>query len=426
MSNLFHILARNENEPNRAEKVAVIIKNDDLLNGHKVFFAFRENSIYKPYDEFKPELKSGGHKLSGQIVQNYFDMIPCATDAYNKLRSVLENNGGQTNSVELDNVKHALELSKNKVREQAEKIAVMSVNQISSNNGQAEQMQKLLLEQQAQTIKMLSDMKPRIIEIKNNGKSNFVQADAVHEKFEMILECIAEDEPVFLTGPAGTGKSKLAEQVADALQLDFYPCSALSQEYKVTGFIDANGTYHETQFYKAFKYGGMICIDEIDASDPTVPVVINTAIAQKYFDFPNGKIDAHKDFRIICAGNTTGNGADLQYVGRNQLDASTLDRFAQIDIDYSPQIELNIARGDADLVEFAQNVRRTADENGISLLVSYRAIGRIKKLEEKIDLSELIKIGLIKGMASDDVRQLVRNMTLSSSNKYFKALKTLA
>lgn len=71
--------------------------------------------------------------------------------------------------------------------------------------------------------------------------------------------------------------------------LDFYFTNAVSQEYKLTGFIDANGKYQETQFYKAFTQGGLFFLDEMDASIPEVLVILNAAIANRYFDFSKWK-----------------------------------------------------------------------------------------------------------------------------------------
>ena len=117
---------------------------------------------------------------------------------------------------------------------------------------------------------------------------------------------------MFLAGPAGSGKNVICKQIAKALDLDFYFSNAVTQEYKLTGFTDANGTYHESQFYKAFRNGGLFMLDEMDASIPEVLIILNAAIANRYFDFPApiGYVEAHPDFRVVAAGNTFGNGAD--------------------------------------------------------------------------------------------------------------------
>ena len=91
--------------------------------------------------------------------------------------------------------------------------------------------------------------------------------------------------------------------------------STVTQEFKFTGYQDGNGLYHDTNFYKAVKNGGLFFMDEMDSSASEVLVGLNACLANGYFDFPNGTIQAHKDFRVISAGNTIGRGATDDYAG---------------------------------------------------------------------------------------------------------------
>lgn len=239
-----------------------------------------------------------------------------------------------------------------------------------------------------------------------------------HEKFETILKFVANNEPVFLTGPAGSGKNVLCKQVAEALNLDFYFTNAVTQEYKLTGFTDAMGTYQETQFYKAFTKGGIFMLDEMDASIPEVLVILNAAIANRYFDFPApiGYVEAHPDFRVVAAGNTTGQGADFEYVGRNQLDGASLDRFAIVKVDYSRQIEDSLST-DREVVDFCRDFRRAANKAGLNIIVSYRAIGRLAKMSQILDDEEALETCLLKGIEKDDVNMIYQNMSTASKWK---------
>lgn len=239
-----------------------------------------------------------------------------------------------------------------------------------------------------------------------------------HEKFETILKFVANNEPVFLTGPAGSGKNVLCKQVAEALNLDFYFTNAVTQEYKLTGFTDAMGNYQETQFYKAFTKGGVFMLDEMDASIPEVLVILNAAIANRYFDFPApiGYVEAHPDFRVVAAGNTTGQGADFEYVGRNQLDGASLDRFAIVKVDYSRRIEDSLST-DKEVVDFCRDFRKAADKAGLNIIVSYRAIGRLAKMSQVLDKEEALETCLLKGIEKDDVNMIYQNMRTASKWK---------
>lgn len=230
----------------------------------------------------------------------------------------------------------------------------------------------------------------------------------VHKEFETVLQFVEADEPVFMTGPAGSGKNVIAKQVADALGLDFYFSNAVTQEYKITGFVDAMGNYQKTQFYDAFTKGGLFFLDEMDASVPEVLVVLNAAIANRYFDFPKmGRVEANPNFRVIGAGNTYGTGASMEYTGRYQLDGATLDRFAVVEIDYDPRVEEAVALGNKDCLEFCRAFRKACQSNGVKVITSYREIGRCAKMVAGgMEISKVLKTCLVKGLEKDTIRQV--------------------
>lgn len=251
-----------------------------------------------------------------------------------------------------------------------------------------------------------------------------VQINGVlHEKYDEVLAYVVEGEPVFITGPAGCGKNVLCSQIAKTMGLEFYFSNAVTQEYKITGFTDANGVYHESQFYKAFKNGGLFMLDEMDASCPEALIVLNCALANGYFDFPApiGKVHAHKDFRVIGAGNTWGTGASYEYVGRTQLDGATLDRFAIVYMGYDERIEMNQCNNDTALVEFVHDFRNACKGAGVQVITSYRSIRRIAKMKEKIGQTEALRSGLIKGMEAGDIDMICGRME-NKSNTYYKSL----
>lgn len=267
---------------------------------------------------------------------------------------------------------------------------------------------------------------PKVIEVKNpQGVIHQVEG-VTHEIFEDVLNLVNLDILVYLTGKAGTGKNVICKQVAESLGLEFYFTNAVTQEYKLTGFIDANGIYQETQFYKVFKDGGLFFLDEMDASIPEVLIILNAAIANRYFDFPNGKIQANENFRIIAAGNTFGTGADIEYTGRFQLDMASLDRFAMMEVDYSKAIEESITNNNLELLSFAREFRNITDQVGVRCLLSYRTLTRITKLEEVFDdISKILKMSLFKGISKDDINMIYNEMT-DKNNKYVKGMKKLA
>lgn len=257
-------------------------------------------------------------------------------------------------------------------------------------------------------------------ETKNDSEYD-ANSEVFHEKFNSILACVANNIPVYLAGPAGSGKNFTLEQVAKQLGLDFYFTNSVQQEYKLTGFIDAGGAYHDTEFYRAFTNGGLFFLDEIDASIPEVLVLLNAAIANGYFEFPTGRVEAHENFRVVAAGNTVGNGADEQYTGRMVIDQATLDRFAVIEFGYSKNIEMHIAKGNEELVKFIEELRANAEAQGIRATFSYRCIAMVTKLEGSLGLKEVLTIAVVKGLDKDTINTL----SVKSNSKYAVALKEI-
>lgn len=267
---------------------------------------------------------------------------------------------------------------------------------------------------------------PQVHEVKAPAGKHEVKG-IVHECFDKVLNLVSADIPVFLSGAAGTGKNVICKQVAEGLGLDFYFTNAVTQEYQLKGFIDANGKYHETQFFKAFTQGGLFFLDEMDGSIPETLIILNAAIANRYFDFPTGKFEASPDFRIIAAGNTVGTGADIEYTGRFQLDASSLDRFALICVDYSPAIEKAVTNNNFDLCSFARTFRKITEKAGIRCLCTYRALERITKLESMFALDDVLKMALTKGLGKDDLNVIIKGFVNENiNNKYVEALKKIA
>ena len=244
-----------------------------------------------------------------------------------------------------------------------------------------------------------------------------------HDKYDMIKICLSCNIPVYLAGPAGSGKNHTVEQIAREMGWNFYFSNSVQQEYKLTGFIDAGGDFHETGFYKACTDTEecVFFLDEIDASIPDVLVLLNAAIANGYFEFPNGRVDFDK-VHFVAAGNTVGSGADDMYTGRMVLDQATLDRFAIIDFDYCELIEKKLTKNNKELIAFIHDLRKTAQGKGIRATFSYRCMMMVTKLEKAgMSLEDIMRIAIMKGLDKDTIN----TFRLFGTSKYYEALKKI-
>lgn len=202
-----------------------------------------------------------------------------------------------------------------------------------------------------------------------------VDAGIQHSAFPMLMKLAALRMDAMLTGPAGGGKTTVCHNVANTLELKFYPFSVGPQttESKLLGYMDAHGKYVSTPLYTAYKEGGVFLLDEVDAGNSGILTALNALLANGGYTFPNGEyVKRHADFVCFAAANTFGRGADRLYVGRNQLDAATLDRFAAVVFDYDEKLERAIARND-DWTALVQSYRKAAFDLKERVVISPRA-----------------------------------------------------
>ena len=248
------------------------------------------------------------------------------------------------------------------------------------------------------------------VTVKQADKAD-VTVTGQHYMYAEMLTYISAKENVVAVGPAGSGKSTMFENIAGQLGLDYYFQGAVQQEHKIMGNNDANGTYHSTPFRKAYEEGGLFVFEEGDGSHPRALLSANNAVAGNWCDFPDKTVKKHEKFVCVMAMNTFGTGASRQYVGRNQLDAATLDRFAFLEIDYDEAMELTAAQAiNPDAIGWVQKVqafRRKVEAAGLRHVVSPRASFKgANLLKHGVSVESITKSLLHKGLTSDQLAQI--------------------
>lgn len=225
------------------------------------------------------------------------------------------------------------------------------------------------------------------------GRSVKTFKGVTHKEFERIFPFVQSGTPVFLAGPAGSGKTSICKRIAEVLELPFTPIT-LTADTPASVFKGRRplNEFLGTPFIDAYENGGVILLDEIDSADANVLLSINTALAGSELDLPlrfeNPVAYRHKDFYCVSAANTFGSGADRMYVGRNQLDAAFLDRFIQIEVDYDPNIEKTM--GHRAIVETVHWLRKYVTKNKWRRIVSSRMISKLQVLIDNFPASERI------------------------------------
>lgn len=269
----------------------------------------------------------------------------------------------------------------NKVSDLADKVAVIADRLADLRS--AHEATDAKVANLASEVEAVKAMQPKVTSVTIGTMQPKTITGTTHEAFPSVLRTIAARNAAWLVGPAGTGKSTIAEQCAEALGLDFHAesLSAATSEYKFLGFRDANSHYEPTAFRRLFENGGVFCLDEVDSANPNVLTVLNTALANGRMAFPDGMVKKHDDFVIVATANTIGNGATTEYLGRNPIDKATIDRFVfhTIGIDLAVEDSILAAVGlpseTADKWKtIVRTARRNAETYGLRVIVSPRAM----------------------------------------------------
>ena len=189
-----------------------------------------------------------------------------------------------------------------------------------------------------------------------------------------IVSDLLEGNNVYLMGKAGTGKTFLAEHVAQDVMgqpVFIINCSQWTSPIEIRGGQTITG-YEEGLLIKAWAEGGILVLDELPKLDPNTAGLLNAALA-KTADQPqydeNGKVidgtipfivngrgqkiykgqDAKNDdirfrFGVIGTGNTDMMNVGNKYGGNQRQDYSLVDRFAgsYYKIENNPTLEKSL------------------------------------------------------------------------------------
>lgn len=190
-----------------------------------------------------------------------------------------------------------------------------------------------------------------------------------HAAFDKIKRWVTSRDtngypiPTWSYGPPGGGKTHLAQQLADALGVQFIPQAfgPTTTDVRVIGFLNAAlGVYVPGPAYEWMRNGGLWFMDELDNCEPSALVSINSLLANDRIRFPNGEtVLKHKDCYALAGANTLGTGAQAGFRRQSQ-DAAARSRWAKVKLEYDEKLERALSPV-AEWVDYVIKVRAAVE-----------------------------------------------------------------
>ena len=216
--------------------------------------------------------------------------------------------------------------------------------------------------------------------------------------WEDVLLSVTLKKPVLLKGPAGSGKTKMAESFSQFFNQPMHSinCSVDLDAESLLGFktiVQKNGQtiieFEEGPVVKAMKQGHILYIDEINmAKAETLPILHSVLDYRRMLTnpFTGEVIQAHPDFSVVAAINEG-------YIGTAPMNEALKNRFVSFSIPYLDGNQLKELWGKRfphlsnDLKTFMLNLADDLKQQVISGLLSEEAAS-IRSLLDATELAQ--------------------------------------
>lgn len=251
--------------------------------------------------------------------------------------------------------------------------------------------------------------------------------DLRHKSFEQVYRLIKHNIPVILIGPAGSGKSVLAAQVAKELDKKMV-CVRRNDftfaKYELDPKLSRN---YYTPLYWAYKEGNFFLLDDACKNDLSLLASVGSLISSDFLgwvDDPSEKHDNYKNFRFMAALTTDYclHGSSMAKI-INDANYKDIDNFAIVEVDYDQELERKLF-GDNSFtdfwLDFIWELREHSQEYGYTFSTRMLAHA-IKLYRAGFKTEDVLRTVILKGVLPDRFYKIRDKMSnCSTDNPYME------
>jgi cobaltochelatase CobS len=259
-----------------------------------------------------------------------------------------------------------------------------------------------------------------------------IDPDYVVQKDEaaLLVAGIEDGDKSLITGPTGSGKSSLVKYVCAKLNRPFIRINMSGdvESASLFGTLVVRGgatVWEDGAITEAAKYGAVCLVDEWELMPAEIAMGMQNLLEDGGYLYLKEKpgtsedrtVVPHKDFRLVFAGNTVGQGDTTgAFSGVGIQNSATIDRFTNtVRLGYlSQQHEVDIITSKTDvdkdvatkMVRLASLVRQAYDSGKIGLTMSPRTLINWGRKMVRYDTQYALQVSFLEKLTPDDSKSV--------------------
>lgn len=247
----------------------------------------------------------------------------------------------------------------------------------------------------------------------------------------LLVAGIQDGDKSLITGPTGSGKSSLVKYVCAKLKRPFIRINMSGdvESASLFGTLTVAGgatVWEDGAVTEATKYGALCLVDEWELMPSEIAMGMQNLLEDDGYLYLKEKpgtsddrtVIPHKDFRLVFAGNTVGQGDTTgAFSGVGVQNTATIDRFTNtLHLGYlSSKHEIDVitsktgidAKVAQKMVRLATLVRNAYDSGKLGLTISPRTLINWARKTRRYDIVDAFNVAFASKLNQDDNRSVM-------------------